>query len=216
MNVILMGLPGAGKGTQAEQIVEEFHIPHISTGDMFRAAVKEQTPLGVEAKSYMDKGLLVPDEVVIGIVKERLGKDDCNNGFLLDGFPRTVAQAESLDQTLEELGKKIDDVININVNRESLLARLTGRRICRGCGATYHVIFNPPEVEGKCDKCGGELYQRDDDNEKTVATRLDVNIEQTAPLLAYYTNKGVLRNIDGEQEIGQVFKDIAGILRGRA
>lgn len=216
MNVILMGLPGAGKGTQAEQIVEEFHIPHISTGDMFRAAVKEQTPLGVEAKSYMDKGLLVPDEVVIGIVKERLGKDDCNNGFLLDGFPRTVAQAESLDQTLEDLGKKIDDVININVNRESLLARLTGRRICRGCGATYHVIFNPPEVEGKCDKCGGELYQRDDDNEKTVATRLDVNIEQTAPLLAYYTNKGVLRNIDGEQEIGQVFKDIAGILRGRA
>lgn len=216
MNVILMGLPGAGKGTQAEQIVEEFHIPHISTGDMFRAAVKEQTPLGVEAKSYMDKGLLVPDEVVIGIVKERLGKDDCNNGFLLDGFPRTVAQAESLDQTLEELGKKIDDVININVKRESLLARLTGRRICRGCGATYHVIFNPPEVEGKCDKCGGELYQRDDDNEKTVATRLDVNIEQTAPLLAYYTNKGVLRNIDGEQEIGQVFKDIAGILRGRA
>jgi adenylate kinase len=216
MNVILMGLPGAGKGTQAEQIVEDFHIPHISTGDMFRAAVKEQTPLGVEAKSYMDKGLLVPDEVVIGIVKERLGKDDCNNGFLLDGFPRTVAQAESLDQTLEELGKKIDDVININVNRESLLARLTGRRICRGCGATYHVIFNPPEVEGKCDKCGGELYQRDDDNEKTVATRLDVNIEQTAPLLAYYTDKGVLRNIDGEQEIGQVFKDIAGILRGRA
>ena len=216
MNVILMGLPGAGKGTQAEQIVEEFHIPHISTGDMFRAAVKEQTPLGVEAKSFMDKGLLVPDEVVIGIVKERLGKDDCNNGFLLDGFPRTVAQAESLDQTLEELGKKIDDVININVNRESLLARLTGRRICRGCGATYHVIFNPPEVEGKCDKCGAELYQRDDDNEKTVATRLDVNIEQTAPLLAYYTNKGVLRNIDGEQEIGQVFKDIAGILRGRA
>jgi adenylate kinase len=216
MNVILMGLPGAGKGTQAERIVEEFAVPHISTGDMFRAAVKEQTPLGVEAKSYMDKGLLVPDEVVIGIVRERLGKDDCKNGFLLDGFPRTVAQAESLDQTLEGLGKKIDHVINIDVDRESLLARLTGRRICRQCGATYHVIYNPPEAHGKCDKCGGELYQRDDDNEKTVATRLDVNIEQTAPLLAYYLKQGTLRDINGEQEIGQVFEDIAGILRGQA
>lgn len=216
MNIILMGLPGAGKGTQAEYIVEEFKVPHISTGDMFRAAVKEQTPMGLEAKSYMDKGLLVPDHVVIGIVKERLGKDDCSTGFLLDGFPRTVAQAEALDETLVELGRKIDDVINIEVDRSELMARLTGRRICRDCGASYHVIFNPTQKEGVCDKCGGELYQREDDNEKTVATRLDVNIEQSAPLLSYYKEKGVLRNIDGQQEIGKVFEDIANLLRGQA
>lgn len=216
MNIILMGLPGAGKGTQAERIVEDFNIPHISTGDMFRAAVKDQTEMGVEAKKYMDQGLLVPDHVVIGIVKERLGKDDCRNGFLLDGFPRTVAQAEALDQTIQELDRKIDHVINIEVDRSELLARLTGRRICRDCGATYHVIFNPPKNEGTCDKCGGELYQRDDDNEATVATRLDVNIEQSAPLLSYYSEKELLRNIDGQQDIGKVFDDIATLLRGQA
>ncbi|MBP1933046.1 adenylate kinase [Ammoniphilus resinae] len=216
MNILLMGLPGAGKGTQAERIVEEFKIPHISTGDMFRAAVKEETEMGKLAKTYMDAGQLVPDHVVIGIVRERLGKADCSTGFLLDGFPRTVAQAEALDQTLQELGRKIDHVINIDVNRESLLARLTGRRICRQCGSTYHVIFNPPKEEGKCDKCGGELYQRDDDNEKTVATRLDVNIEQSVPLLKYYEDKGLLRNINGEQEIGTVFEDITSLLRGQA
>lgn len=216
MNIILMGLPGAGKGTQAERIVEHFNIPHISTGDMFRAAVKEQTAMGLEAKSYMDKGLLVPDHVVIGIVKERLGKDDCINGFLLDGFPRTVAQAEALDQTLQEMGRRIDHVINIEVDRELLLARLTGRRICRDCGATYHVMFNPPKVEGQCDKCGGELYQRDDDNEQTVATRLDVNIQQSVPLLTYYGDKGLLRNINGQQEIDTVFDEIANLLRGQA
>jgi adenylate kinase len=216
MNIILMGLPGAGKGTQAEYIVKEFNVPHISTGDMFRAAVKEQTPMGLEAKSYMDQGLLVPDHVVIGIVKERLGKDDCNAGFLLDGFPRTVAQAEALDETLGDLAKKIDHVINIEVDRSELMARLTGRRICRDCGASYHVIFNPTEKEGVCDKCGGELYQREDDNEKTVATRLDVNIEQSAPLLSYYSEKGLLRNIDGQQDIGKVFEDIANLLRGQA
>lgn len=216
MNIILMGLPGAGKGTQAERIVEDFKIPHISTGDMFRAAVKEQTEMGLEAKKYMDQGLLVPDHVVIGIVKERLGKADCSNGFLLDGFPRTVAQAEALDETLEGLGRNIDHVINIEVDRNELLARLTGRRICRDCGATYHVMFNPPKQEGVCDKCGGELYQRDDDNEKTVATRLDVNIEQSAPLLSYYSEKGLLRNINGQQEITKVFEDIATLLRGQA
>lgn len=216
MNVILMGLPGAGKGTQAERMVEDFHIPHISTGDMFRAAVKEQTEMGVEAKKYMDQGLLVPDHVVIGIVKERLGKDDCNNGFLLDGFPRTVAQAEALDQTLVDMGRHIDHVINIEVDRGELLARLTGRRICRDCGATYHVMFNAPSKENACDKCSGELYQRDDDNEKTVATRLDVNIEQSAPLLSYYDEKGILRNIDGQQDIKKVFEDIANLLRGQA
>ncbi|HJV47052.1 MAG TPA: adenylate kinase [Bacillota bacterium] len=216
MNIILMGLPGAGKGTQAERIVEVFDIPHISTGDMFRAAVREETEMGLAAKSYMDQGQLVPDHVVIGIVRERLGKDDCKKGFLLDGFPRTVAQAIALDETLQGMSRKIDHVINIDVDRDILLGRLTGRRICRGCGATYHVIFNPPEVEGKCDKCSGELYQRDDDNEKTVATRLDVNIEQSAPLLSYYEDKNLLRNIDGQQEIGNVFEKIANLLRGQA
>lgn len=216
MNVILMGLPGAGKGTQAERISEEFGVPHISTGDMFRAAVKEQTEMGVEAKKYMDQGLLVPDHVVNGIVKERLGKDDCEKGFLLDGFPRTAAQAEALNEILDELGRHIDHVINIEVDRSELLGRLTGRRICRGCGSSFHVKFHPPSKDGVCDKCEGELYQRDDDNEATVATRLDVNIEQSAPILTFYKDKGLLRNIDGEQEITKVFDDIANLLRGQA
>ncbi|MED0674493.1 adenylate kinase [Aneurinibacillus thermoaerophilus] len=216
MNIILMGLPGAGKGTQGEKIVAEFGIPHISTGDMFRAAIKEETEMGKQAKSYMDQGLLVPDEVVIGIVKERLGKPDCETGFMLDGFPRTMAQAEALDRTLEEMERTIDHVINIDVDRSILLERLTGRRICKNCGATYHVIFNPPSREGICDKCGGELYQRDDDNAATVATRLDVNIEQSAPLLSYYKAKGLLRNINGQQDIDKVFEDIANVLRGQA
>jgi adenylate kinase len=216
MNIILMGLPGAGKGTQAEKIVAEFGIPHISTGDMFRAAIKEETEMGKQAKSYMDQGLLVPDEVVIGIVKERLGKADCEKGFLLDGFPRTMAQAEALSATLAEMERNIDHVINIDVDRSILLERLTGRRICRSCGATYHVVFNPPSQEGICDKCGGELYQRDDDNEATVATRLDVNIEQSAPILNYYKEKGLLRNINGQQDIDKVFEDVAKVLRGQA
>lgn len=216
MNIILTGLPGAGKGTQGERIVEEFGIPHISTGDMFRAAIKEETEMGKQAKSYMDQGLLVPDEVVIGIVKERLGKADCEKGFMLDGFPRTMAQAEALDATLAELGRSIDHVINIDVDRGILMERLTGRRICKNCGATYHVIFNPPSQEGICDKCGGELYQRDDDNEATVATRLDVNIEQSAPILKYYNEKGLLRNINGQQDINKVFEDVAQVLRGQA
>lgn len=216
MNIILMGLPGAGKGTQGEKIVEAFGIPHISTGDMFRAAIKEQTEMGKQAKSYMDQGLLVPDEVVIGIVKERLGKADCEKGFMLDGFPRTMAQAEALDATLAEMERNIDHVINIDVDRGILMDRLTGRRICKNCGATYHVIFNPPSQEGICDKCGGELYQRDDDNEATVATRLDVNIEQSAPILHYYKEKGLLRNINGQQDIDKVFEDVAELLRGQA
>lgn len=215
LNILLMGLPGAGKGTQAERIVDEFQIPHISTGDMFRNAIKEGTKMGLEAKSYMDKGLLVPDEVVIGIVRDRLGKDDCSKGFLLDGFPRTVAQAEALDHILEELGKKIDHVLYIDVKKESLLKRLTGRRICRDCGATYHVVFNPPKVEDVCDKCGGPLYQRDDDKEETVATRLEVNIGQTEPLLNYYKEQNVLRTIDGNQEIDEVFKSVDNLLRGQ-
>ncbi len=214
MNIILMGLPGAGKGTQAERIVEEFKIPHISTGDMFRAAVKNETPLGLEAKSYMDKGLLVPDEVVIGIVRERLGKDDCEKGFLLDGFPRTVAQAEALTATLKELGRELDHVINIEVRRDVLIERLTGRWICPICGASYHTVFHPPKVEGVCDKDGGKLYQRDDDKVEVVTQRLDVNIAQTQPLIEYYSAQGLLRNVNGEQDIQVVFNDIATLLRG--
>ncbi len=209
-----MGLPGAGKGTQAERIVEKYDIPHISTGDMFRAAMKEETELGLQAKSFIDKGELVPDEVTIGIVRERLGKNDCQKGFLLDGFPRTVAQAEALEGILAELNKQIDYVINIDVNKDILMERLTGRRICKSCGATYHLVFNPPANEGKCDKCGGELYQRADDNEETVANRLEVNLKQTEPLLNFYNEKGYLRNINGEQDINNVFVDVNQLLGG--
>lgn len=214
MQVIFMGLPGAGKGTQAERIVTEFGIPHISTGDMFRAAIAEQTPLGLQAKSFMDQGNLVPDEVTIGIVRDRFQKPDCEKGFLLDGFPRTIAQAEALDAMLKDLGREIDVVINMHVKRENLLARLTGRRICKSCGATYHVVFNPTKEEGVCDKCGGELYQRSDDTEEVVATRLDVNIKQSEPILAYYEQKGLLKTVDGEQAIDKVTGDISSILRG--
>lgn len=214
MNLVLMGLPGAGKGTQADKIVVKYNIPHISTGDMFRAAIKEGTELGLQAKSFMDKGELVPDEVTIGIVRERLSKNDCENGFLLDGFPRTVAQAEALDTMLADLGKKIDYVINIDVDQSILMERLTGRRICKNCGATYHLVFNPPSQEGVCDRCGGELYQRADDNAETVQNRLDVNIQQTKPLLNFYEDKGYLRNINGQQDIDVVFADIEVLLGG--
>ena len=214
MNIVLMGLPGAGKGTQAEKIVEKYGIPHISTGDMFRAAIKDGTELGLKAKSFMDNGDLVPDEVTIGIVRERLSKEDCEKGFLLDGFPRTVAQAEALENILADLGKKMNYVININVDKDILMERLTGRRICKECGATYHLVFNPPTEEGVCDRCGGELYQRADDNEETVQNRLDVNIKQTQPLLAYYEDKGYLKNIDGQQDIHRVFDDIDELLGG--
>ncbi|KPB03601.1 MULTISPECIES: adenylate kinase [unclassified Bacillus (in: firmicutes)] len=216
MNLVLMGLPGAGKGTQAERIVEKYNIPHISTGDMFRAAMKEETELGMKAKSFMDQGQLVPDEVTIGIVRERLEKEDCKDGFLLDGFPRTVPQADALEQMLEELGRKIDFVINVNVDQSILMERLTGRRICKDCGATYHLVFNPPAKDGVCDKCGGELYQRADDNEETVGNRLEVNVKQSKPLLDFYESKGYLRNINGQQAIDKVFADIEELLGGRA
>jgi adenylate kinase len=207
-----MGLPGAGKGTQAERIVEQYGIPHISTGDMFRAAMKEETELGLKAKSFMDQGALVPDDVTIGIVHERLSKPDCEKGFLLDGFPRTVPQAEALEGILTELNKKIDFCINIDVDHELLMARLTGRRICKNCGATYHLVFNPPTTDGVCDRCGGELYQRADDNEATVQNRLEVNMQQTAPLLNFYEAKGYLRNINGQQDINVVFAEINELL----
>jgi len=212
MNIVLMGLPGAGKGTQADKIIEKYEIPHISTGDMFRAAIGAGTELGLEAKSYMDQGALVPDEVTIGIVRERLAQKDCEKGFLLDGFPRTVPQAEALDNILDELGKKIDHTINIQVEKDELVARLSGRRICKTCGTSYHVIFNPPKVEGKCDKDGGELYTRADDNPETVANRLEVNMNQAQPLLDFYESKGVLTNINGQQDIVKVFADLDALL----
>ncbi|MFD0944123.1 adenylate kinase [Savagea faecisuis] len=214
MNIVLMGLPGAGKGTQADKIVEKYEIPHISTGDMFRAAISEGTELGVKAKSFMDKGALVPDEVTIGIVRERLSQSDCDRGFLLDGFPRTVPQAEALNELLKDLGKKIDHVINIAADKEELISRLTGRRICKVCGSSYHLTFNPPKEADKCDKDGGELYQRADDNPETVANRLEVNMNQTAPLLDFYEKQGVLTTIDGAKHIDEVFVDLDAVLQG--
>ncbi|MBW7452810.1 adenylate kinase [Paenibacillus sepulcri] len=216
MNILFMGPPGAGKGTQAERIVDTFGIPHISTGDAFRLAMKQGTPLGQKAKEYVDQGLLVPDEITNGIVRERLQLEDCQKGFLLDGFPRTLQQAEALDGMLAEMGRSIDHVVNLKVDRGLLLARLTGRRICKSCGATYHIMFNPPKQEGICDKCGGELYQRSDDTEAKVGTRLDEYISKTAPLLDYYSGKGILREVDGEREIDEVTTEIVSALRGTA
>ena len=212
MNIILMGLPGAGKGTQASEIVKKFPIPHISTGDMFRKAIKDETDLGKEAKSYMDRGELVPDEVTVGIVKERISEDDAKKGFLLDGFPRTIEQAEALNNIMSELDRNIDAVINIEVPEEELMNRLTGRRICEKCGTTYHLVFNPPKVDGVCDLDGGKLYQRKDDNPETVSNRLSVNVKQSKPILEYYDEKGVLKNIDGAKDIDEVTKDVIDIL----
>lgn len=209
-----MGLPGAGKGTQAEKINEKYNIPHISTGDMFRLAIKEGTELGKKAKAFMDQGALVPDEVTIGIVKERLSKADCKNGFLLDGFPRTIAQAEALQELLTELNQTIDHVIHVDVPEENLVERLTGRRVCPTCGTTYHVMYNPPAEAGICDKDGSALIQRDDDKPETVKKRLAVNIEQTKPLLDFYQDKGYLVGVNGNQEIDEVFRDIQKTLEG--
>lgn len=205
VNLILMGLPGAGKGTQAEKIVEKYQIPHISTGDMFRSAIKGGTELGKKAKSFMDQGELVPDEVTIGIVKERLQKPDCEKGFLLDGFPRTIAQAEALENLLTELNSPLDYVIHVNVPEEKLVDRLTGRRVCPECGATYHVIYNPPKVEGKCDHDGATLIQRKDDQAETVSKRLEVNVAQQQPLLDFYQDKNYLVTVNGDQDINDVF-----------
>ncbi len=213
MNIILMGLPGAGKGTQASKIIKKYPIPHISTGDMFRLAIKNETELGQEAKSYMDKGELVPDSVTVGIVKERLSQSDAKEGFLLDGFPRTVEQAEALNDIMDELGTQIDRTINVDVDEEELMNRLTGRRICEVCGTAYHLVFNPPKQEGVCDLDGGKLYQREDDNPETVANRLEVNLKQTQPLLDFYKEQNVLVNVDGSKDIDDVFVEIDDILQ---
>jgi adenylate kinase len=208
MKLILMGGPGAGKGTQAGPLVEKFGFPHISTGDMFRAAIKNGTELGLKAKSFMDAGGLVPDEVTIGIVAERLAMADCAEGFLLDGFPRTLPQGVALGQILDRLGMKLDGVINIEVDEAVLIPRLTGRRVCRKCGASYHMIFNKPEKEGVCGQCGGELYQRSDDTVETAKNRLNVYNTQTEPLIDFYEGQGLLKRINGDQAIDQVLADI--------
>ena len=214
MNLLIMGLPGAGKGTQAEFIVKNYGVNHISTGDMFRAAMKNETEMGKLAKSYIDKGELVPDEVTNGIVKERLAQDDIKAaGFLLDGYPRTFDQALALDAMLEELGLKLDAVVNIEVDPSKLVDRLSGRYICRNCGATYHKLYNPTKVEGTCDVCGShDLYQRADDKPETVKNRLDVNIKESAPILGHYGQLGLIKDIDGNQDIEKVTADIKAVL----
>lgn len=212
MNLILLGPPGAGKGTQAQMIVDRYHLPQISTGDILRAAVKEGTSLGKQAKTFMDRGQLVPDEVVIGIIDERLRASDCNAGFILDGFPRTTPQAEALQAILTKIGKSVDHVINIEVDPEELVRRLTGRRTCNNCGGIFHILFHPPQKEGVCDRCGGTLYQREDDREETIRTRLKEYQKQTAPLIQYYQNKKLLRPIQGVGGQNQIFEQIIRVL----
>lgn len=213
MYILLMGPPGAGKGTQAEKLIREYGIPQISTGEMFRAAVKSGTALGKEAKSYMDKGALVPDSVTVGIVKERLAQDDCKKGWILDGFPRTTAQASALDAILHDLGIQLTAVLDFNVNRDDLVKRVSGRLVCRQCGASFHKEFRPPKQEGVCDNCGGELYQRADDNEVTVRERLAVYDTSTKPLIDYYKVSGRYYEINGDQSMDKVFADVQAALK---
>lgn len=208
LRTILLGPPGAGKGTQAVKIVEKYNIPHISTGDIFRENIKNETELGNRAKAYMDRGELVPDELVVEIATDRLTKDDCKNGFLLDGFPRTIFQAEKLDEFLAQRGEKIDKVINIDVEKDALVKRITGRRVCKSCGASYHVVNIPPKKDGVCDLCNGELIQRADDTEETVLNRIDVYNKQTKPLVDYYDKAGVIINVDGNKDLDDVLADI--------
>ncbi|MDW7712097.1 MAG: adenylate kinase [Deferrisomatales bacterium] len=214
MRLILLGPPGAGKGTQATRLVERYGIPQISTGDILRAAVRQGTELGKSAKSYMDAGKLVPDSVVIGIIGERLREPDCAKGYILDGFPRTVAQADALQATVSQMGQRIDHVLSVEVPSEELVQRLSGRRTCKGCGAMYHVTFSPPKQEGRCDKCGGELFQRDDDQEATIRARLAVYDDQTAPLIAYYRQAGLLRPIPGTGDMQEILARITAVLEG--
>lgn len=212
MKIIMLGAPGAGKGTQAKRIAEKYSIPHISTGDIFRANIKEGTELGKKAKEYMDQGLLVPDELVVDLVVDRVGQTDCKNGYVLDGFPRTIPQAESLDAALAKLGEKMDYAIDVDVPDENIVSRMGGRRACVGCGATYHVVFNPTKTEGICDVCGEKLILRDDDQPETVQKRLDVYHEQTQPLIEYYTKAGILKTVDGTVAMDEVFQVIVQIL----
>ncbi len=214
LNLILLGPPGAGKGTQAKLIAKRYGIPQISTGDILRAAIKDQTPMGIKAKCFMDSGVLVSDEVVVGIVEERLAKEDCSNGFILDGFPRTVVQADALKSMLQTLGRSIDHVISIEVDKEELLERITGRRTCKSCGKGFHLRFDPSIVAGICDECGAALIQRDDDSEETMRTRLDVYENQTAPLIAYYAHESLLRSIYGIGSIDEIQRQILRVLNG--
>ena len=212
MKIIMLGAPGAGKGTQAKKIAEKYAIPHISTGDIFRANIKNGTELGQKAKGYMDQGLLVPDELVVDLVADRVKQGDCKNGYVLDGFPRTIPQAEALDHALAEMGEKMDYAINVEVPDENIVNRMSGRRACVDCGATYHNVYAPTKEDGVCDKCGGSLILRDDDKPETVKKRLGVYHDQTQPLIDYYTNAGILKEVDGTIEIEDVFGEIVKIL----
>ena len=212
MRIIMLGAPGAGKGTQAKKIAEKYGIPHISTGDIFRANIKNGTELGKKAKTYMDQGLLVPDELTCDLVVDRIQQDDAKNGYVLDGFPRTIPQAECLTAALEKLGSKIDYAIDVDVPDESIINRMSGRRACLSCGATYHIVYNPTKVEGVCDACGQKLVLRDDDKPETVKKRLTVYHDQTQPLIDYYKKAGILKSVDGTQDLNKVFEDIEAVL----
>ena len=212
MKIIMLGAPGAGKGTQAKKIAEKYQIPHISTGDIFRSNIKEGTELGMKAKAYMDQGGLVPDELTIGMLMDRIQKDDCKNGYVLDGFPRTIPQAESLTNALNERNQKIDYAVNVDVPDENIVNRMSGRRACLSCGATYHIVYKPSKVEGICDVCGDKLVLRDDDKPETVKKRLSVYHDQTQPLIDYYKDAGVLANVDGTQDMDKVFSYIVAVL----
>ena len=212
MKIIMLGAPGAGKGTQAKQIADKYSIPHISTGDIFRANIKNGTELGKKAKQYMDQGALVPDELTCDMVMDRIQQDDCKNGFVLDGFPRTIPQAEALDAALGKINEKMDYAIDVDVPDENIVNRMSGRRACLNCGATYHLISIPPKVEGICDRCGSEIVLREDDKPETVQKRLKVYHEQTQPLIDYYKNQGILKSVDGTQPMDEVFKAIVTIL----
>lgn len=212
MKLIMLGAPGAGKGTQAKMIAQKYGIPHISTGDIFRANIKGGTELGKKAKSYMDQGLLVPDEITISMLMDRIQENDCTGGYVLDGFPRTIPQAESLTKALKEMGEAVDYAVNVDVPDEAIITRMSGRRACVNCGATYHIVYNPPKKEGICDICGEELVLRDDDKPETVKKRLAVYHDQTQPLIEYYKGQGALAEVDGTQNLEQVFQDITKVL----
>ena len=212
MKIVMLGAPGAGKGTQAKRIAESYGVPHISTGDIFRANIKNNTELGKKAKVYMDKGELVPDELVVDLIMDRFSEPDCSNGYVLDGYPRTIPQAEALDNALKEKGEALDYAINVDVPDSEIISRMSGRRACLECGATYHIVFNPPSTEGVCDKCGEGLVQREDDKEETVKNRLDVYHEQTEPLEKYYAEASLLHNVDGTKNMDEVFESIKTII----